>query len=213
MLDAGEGKLSRNLERIREWRGAHQRRPVGDRVTRPTQDGSKRCGRPFHSFVCFLLSPALGQQSQERQTVIVGPWNIATTYKGDKFESCTMSRSASGLGISFIRNQDGLLLNLDSTKWKLERGNAYTVRLAAGSQSVDAKALAETKGVTIAFADRSFNDNLRKANFLEVRGEGATIRVPLDGSTMALDRLEACFEKNGREGRETNPFVAPSRRP
>ena len=128
-------------------------------------------------------------------------------------KSCNMSRSASGLGISFIRNQDGLLLNLDSTKWKLERGNAYTVRLAAGSQSVDAKALAETKGVTIAFADRSFNENLRKAHVLEVRGEGDAIRVPLDGSTLALDRLEACFEKNGREGRETNPFVAPSRRP
>jgi hypothetical protein len=167
------------------------------------------------SFACLvlLMSPALGQQSQERQTVIVGPWSIVTTYKADKFESCTMSRSASGLGISFIRNQDGLLLNLDSTKWKLERGKAYTVRLAAGSQSVDAKALAETKGVTIAFADRSFNDNLRKAHVLEIRGEGDTIRVPLDGSTLALDRLEACFEKNGREGRETNPFVAPSRRP
>ena len=106
-----------------------------------------------------------------------------------------MSCSASGLGISFIRNQDGPLLNLDSTKWKLERGNAYTVRLAAGSQSVDAKALAETKGVTIAFADRSFNENLRKAHVLEVRGEGDTIRVPLDGSTLALDRLEACFRK------------------
>ena len=78
-----------------------------------------------------------------------------------------MSCSASGLGISFIRNQDGLLLNLDSTKWKLERGNAYTVRLAAGSQSVDAKALAETKGVTIAFADRSFNENLGKHMFLK----------------------------------------------
>ena len=167
------------------------------------------------SFACLvlLMSPELGQQSQERQTVIVGPWSIVTTYKGDKFESCNMSRSASGLGISFIRNQDGLLLNLDSTKWKLERGNAYTVRLAAGSQSVDAKALAETKGVTIAFADRSFNENLRKAHVLEVRGEGDAIRVPLDGSTLALDRLEACFEKNGREGRETNPFVAPSRRP
>ena len=99
------------------------------------------------SFACLvlLMSPALGQQSPERQTVIVGPWNIATTYKAEKFESCTMSRSASGLGISFVRNQDGLLLNLDSTKWKLERGNAYTVRLAAGSQSVDAKALAETR--------------------------------------------------------------------
>ena len=167
---------------------------------------------PFACLV-LLMSPALGQQSQERQTVNVGPWSIVTTYKADKFESCTMSRSAPGLGISFIRNQDGLLLNLDSTKWKLERGNAYTVRLAAGSQSVDAKALAETKGVTIAFADRSFNENLRKAHVLEVRGEGDTIRVPLDGSTLALDRLEACFEKNGREGRETNPFVAPSRRP
>jgi hypothetical protein len=167
---------------------------------------------PFACLV-LLISPALGQQSQERQTVFVGPWSIVTTYKADKFESCTMSRSAPGLGISFIRNQDGLLLNLDSTKWKLERGNAYTVHLAAGTQSVDAKALAETKGVTIAFADRSFNDNLRKAHILEVRGEGDTIRVPLDGSTLALDRLEACFEKNGRESRETNPFVAPSRRP
>jgi hypothetical protein len=69
-----------------------------------------------------------------------------------------MTRSASELGITFVRNQDGLLLLLDSSKWKLERGKAYTVRLAVGSHSVDAKALAETKGVTIAFADRSFNE-------------------------------------------------------
>jgi hypothetical protein len=120
----------------------------------------------------FLVSTAFGQQT-ERQTVIVGPWSIATTYKADKFENCTMARSASGLGIIFVRNQDGLLLTLDSTKWKLERGKAYSVRLAAGSQTVDAKALAETKGVTIAFADHSFNETLRTANFLEVRGEGA----------------------------------------
>jgi hypothetical protein len=54
------------------------------------------------SFACLvlLMSPALGQQSQERQTVIVAPWSIVTTCKGDKFESCNMSRSASGLGIS-----------------------------------------------------------------------------------------------------------------
>ena len=125
--------------------------------------------RTIVAFGCLILpmSSALGQQMQERQTISVGPWSIATTYKAEKFESCTMSRSASGLGISFIRNQDGLLLNLDSTKWKLERGNAYTVRLAAGSQSVDAKALAETKGVTIAFADRSFNENLGKHTFLK----------------------------------------------
>ena len=61
-----------------------------------------------------------------------------------------------------MRAQDGLLLLLDSPKWKLDRGKAYTVRLVAGSQSVEAKALAE---------------------------------------------------KNSRESAETNPFVAPDRKP
>jgi hypothetical protein len=167
------------------------------------------------SLVClgFLTSTALAQQPQEGQTVAVGPWSIATTYKADKFDNCTMSRSASGLGISFVRNQDGLLLILDSNKWKLERGKAYTVRLAVGSHSADAKALAETKGVTIAFADRSFNERLRTASMLDVRAEGATLHVPLDRSALALERLESCFEKNGREGIEANPFVAPNRKP
>src|SRR4051795_4518460 len=164
--------------------------------------------RTTASLVCLsiLSSSALAQQQQESQAVTVGPWSIATTYKGDKFDYCTMTRSASGLGVTFVRNQDGLLLLLDSSKWKLERGKAYTVRLAVGSHSVDAKALAETKGVTIAFADRSFNERLRTASMLDVRAEGATLHVPLDKSSLALDRLEACFEKNGREGIEANPF-------
>ena len=171
--------------------------------------------RTTASLVCLsiLSSSALAQQQQESQAVTLGPWSIATTYKGDKFDYCTMTRSASGLGVTFVRNQDGLLLLLDSSKWKLERGKAYTVRLAVGSHSVDAKALAETKGVTIAFADRSFNERLRAASMLDVRAEGATLHVPLDKSALALDRLESCFEKNGREGIEANPFVAPSRKP
>jgi hypothetical protein len=145
--------------------------------------------------------------------VTVGPWDIATSYKADKFDACVMNRSAGGLGISFARAQDGLLLFLDSPKWKLDRGKAYSVRLVAGSQSVEAKALAETKGVTVALADRPFNGKLRSATVLEVRGDGATLRVPLDGSSAAFDRLEACFEKNSRKGAETNPFVAPDRKP
>jgi hypothetical protein len=161
----------------------------------------------------FWATAAFGQQKVEHPTVTVGPWNIATTFKADKFNNCSMSRSVSGLGIAFVRNEDGLLLSLDSTKWKLERGKAYTVRLAAASQTVEAKALAETKGVTIAFADRSFNEMLRTANALEVKGEGATVRVPLDKSALAFERLESCFDKNSRENTEVNPFVAPSRRP
>ena len=166
------------------------------------------------AFVALLISSVLADPlPQDNQTVRVGSWAIATTYKADKFDNCTMSSSAEDLGISFVRNQDGLLLGLDSSKWKLERGKAYSVRLVAGSTSVGAKALAETKGVTIALADRPFNERLRTANVLEVRGEGATIRVPLMGSAAALERLDACFDKNQRESTETNPFVAPSRKP
>jgi len=37
--------------------------------------------------------------------------------------------------------------------------------------------------------------------------------VPLDGSTAALARLDACFDKNRRAAVDTNPFVSPSHRP
>jgi hypothetical protein len=164
-------------------------------------------------FLVVSVFPALSSISQSQNSTAVGPWEIATSYKADKFEACLMNRTAAGLGISFSRAQDGLLLFLDSPKWKLDRGKAYPVRLVAGSQSVDAKALADTKGVTVTLADRPFNGRLRLANVLEVRGDGATLRVPLDGSSAAFERLEACFDKNSRESAETNPFVAPDRKP
>jgi invasion protein IalB len=162
--------------------------------------------------VALLLTTSILAQAQD-QTVTVGPWTIATSSKAEKFDSCTMSRSTNDLDVSFVRGHDGLLLLLDSSKWKLERGKAYTVVLVAGSRSVDAKALAESKGVTIALTDRLLNERIHSAEILEVRGEGATLRVPLDGSMAALGRLEICFEKNSRQGSETNPFVAPNRKP
>jgi hypothetical protein len=93
----------------------------------------------------------------------------------------------------------------------LERGKAYPVTLIAGSRSIQVKAAAEPKGVSVLLTDRPLNERMRTANFLEVVGEGATLRVPLDGSTAALARLEACFEKNSRQNSDTNPFVAPNR--
>jgi hypothetical protein len=141
------------------------------------------------------------------------PMGDCYKYKADKFDACVMTRSVSGLDISFARAQDGLLLFLESSKWRLDRGKAYAVRLVAGSQSVEAKALAEAKDVSIALTDRQFNGKLRSATVLEVRAEGATLRVPLDRSSAAFERLETCFEKNSREGVETNPFVAPDRKP
>src|ERR1700739_3000740 len=94
--------------------------------------------------VCSTLSS--NAQSQRSQTATVGPWEIGTSYKADKFDACVMNRSTAGFGISFMRAQDGLLLLLDSPKWKLDRGKAYPVRLVAGSQSVEAKALGDTRG-------------------------------------------------------------------
>jgi hypothetical protein len=157
-------------------------------------------------------SPAAAAYAED-QTVTVGPWTIAASYKGDRFDNCSMSRPAPDLDINFLRSQDGLLLLLGSPKWKLEPGKVYTVRLVTGPRAFDAKALAEPKTVTIPLADRALNEGLRIASVLEVKGEGATLRVPLDGSTAALARLEACFDKNSRGGVDTNPFVAPSRKP
>jgi hypothetical protein len=166
-----------------------------------------------HSVASSSGPSAIVMAYADEQTVTVGPWAIATSYKGDNFDGCSMSRSTAELGITFFRAQDGLLLLLESQKWKLERGKAYTVRLIAGARSVEANALAESKAVTIALTDRAFNERLRIADVLEVRGEGATLRVPLDGSTAALGRLETCFDKNSQSGVDTNPFVAPRRKP
>ena len=160
-----------------------------------------------------LISATSVNAREQDQTVSVGPWTIATSFKAEKFDSCTMSRSANDLDITFARSHDGLLLFLDSSKWKLERGKAYEVMLVAGSRSVQAKALAEAKSVTIALQDHPLNERVRVANILEVRGEGATLKVPLDGSAAALERLESCFEKNSRAGVESNPFAAPNRKP
>jgi hypothetical protein len=191
----------------------------------------------FVALLVILLTTWAFAQSRDSEAVIVGPWAIATTYKAEEFESCTMGRSAGELGITFVREREGLLVVLNSPKWKLNRGKAYSVRLVAGSRSVDAQALAETKSVTIAFEDPRLKSELRLANVLEVRGEGATLRVPLDGSSTAFQRLEACVNKRAsetnpfvkrevsetnqsetnpfvkREAAETNPFVASSRKP
>jgi hypothetical protein len=144
-------------------------------------------------------------RSPENQTVAAGPWTIAPTYRANKLQSCTMSRSDSEPGIAFVRAQDGLSVILESQKWKLDRGKSYPVRLTAGSRSVETKAMAEAKRVSITLADSRLNSKLRSVNRLVVQAEGATLRVPLDSSSTAFERLEECF--NSREAPETNPFV------
>ena len=47
----------------------------------------------------FLVTSAIAHEQD--QTVSVGPWTIATSFKAEKFDSCTMSRSADNLNITF----------------------------------------------------------------------------------------------------------------
>jgi hypothetical protein len=49
-------------------------------------------------FAMFLTATVLAQpQPHYNQTVNVGPWSIATSYKAEKFDNCSMSRSVDGL--------------------------------------------------------------------------------------------------------------------
>jgi hypothetical protein len=151
-------------------------------------------------------SAALPQpRPSEIQTVTVGPWAIGPNYKASKLQSCAMSRSDGELGITFVRARDGLSFLLESKKWKFDRSKSYPVRLTAGSRSVNANALAETKSVSIRLADNRLNSRLRSVNNLQLHTDGGTLRVPLDSSSTAFERLEECF--NSREAPKTNPFV------
>jgi hypothetical protein len=158
--------------------------------------------------------PASPERKPEERAETVGPWTISTDHAAADLEGCAMSRSTEGTEVTFLRNRDTtLLLLLQSQKWTLERGKSYSVRVAVGPRSVETKALAESKAVRIALTDRFLLRSLHTADALEVRGEGATLRVPLDGSSAALARLNACSDNNNRAGAQTNPFVSPSNRP
>lgn len=66
--------------------------------------------------------------------------------------------------------------------------------------------------VSLPFRDERFLKFMKVADALDVKGEGATIKVALDKSAAGLERLEACYAKDG-SATETNPFVAPKAKP
>ena len=142
----------------------------------------------------------------------IGPWEIEATFKDNKFDHCAISRKVDEVVASFLRTSDGLSLTLESPNWKLERGKNYPVRMKAGAASWNTDVAAETNSVSVPISEKKFKEGLRAANAFVVEGAGATIRIPLDQSRAALDRLDKCLTKNSRAV-ETNPFVAPTRQP
>ena len=166
------------------------------------------------AIAAFLSLPmAASRAAEESKSDTIGPWEIEATFKADKFDRCSISRKLDDdIVADFVRTDDGLTLVLSSPNWKLDRGKEYPVKVNLGPLSFDDQVAAESNSVSIDVKDKKFSSGLRTASALSVVGAGATIRVPLDKSTDAFDRLDKCVEKNERAV-ETNPFVAPARQP
>jgi len=160
--------------------------------------------------VLLLCVPAQAQSASEGKSVLIGSWRIEASFtKGQLFDRCTMSRKMdNGLEATFARDEGGTSLTMTSPRWKLDNGKTYPVVFAAGRVAWKADVSATADTVRVALTDNRFNKAIRNANRLEIRGAGATLKVPLDKSSAALGRLERCYENN-RNASETNPFVAP----
>lgn len=157
--------------------------------------------------------PAAALGAEESKSETIGPWEIEATFKGDTFDRCSINRKLDDdIVATFVRSSGGLSLELESPEWKLERGQDYPVKIGLGPLSFDAELAAEPSSVSMDIKDKKLETGLRSAKALNVIAAGATIKVPLDKSADAFDRLAECVEKNDRSVR-TNPFVAPARRP
>lgn len=163
------------------------------------------------AFAIPLLScPAFSEEKPSAKAVAIGPWQIEASFTDQrKFDRCVMSRTTEdGIETRFTRDEGGLSLAMSSPRWQLGKSESYAVEFAADTHIWSSTVSATNDSIRVALADRSFNEALRSADMLEVRGAGSTIKVSLDKSAAALSRLESCYETNSKAV-ETNPFVAP----
>lgn len=150
-------------------------------------------------------------QAESEKAINIGPWQIEASFtQSDKFDRCVMSRTTEdGVETRISRDKDGLALAMSSPRWKLGKGKKYQVEFAAGSVVWKSDVTSTAQAIGVGLTDQTFNEALRTADLLEVRGAGSTIKVSLDKSAAALSRLDSCYETNIKAV-ETNPFVAPS---
>ena len=177
---------------------------------------NRTCGETASrvAFFCaaLVISPTIAWATVEIKKDTVGPWEIEAAFKNDKFDHCAIRRKVDEVSVAFLRTNDGLSLELQSPNWKLDRGKSYPVHMKAGAANWNTDVAAESDSVSVPVADTKFKSGIRAAGVLLVEGAGSTIRIPLDQSVIALNRLDACFAKNS-SAVETNPFVAPKRQP
>ena len=185
---------------------------IAETDTSPARGTSLRKAALLASLaVSTLALPTLAFAAEETKSDTIGPWEIEATFKGDKFDRCTINRKLDDdVVASFVRTGDDLALELESPNWKLDRGKTYPVKMNVGPLSFDTEVTAAPNSVSMDVKDKKFADSLRSANALNVVAAGATIRVPLDQSTAAFERLDQCVEKNSKAV-EANPFCGSDR--
>ncbi|HTN95881.1 MAG TPA: hypothetical protein VL101_02800 [Nordella sp.] len=163
------------------------------------------------SLSLFILCGAIPAHSATDDSVLIGPWKIEASFTNaqKKFDRCMMSRTVeNGVVATFARDTAGTTLTMTSERWKLDDGKNYPVEYVAGKTIWKADVTATPDTVRVVLTDDRFNKALRNANRVEVRGAGATIKIPLEKSAAALARLESCYDNN-RNASETNPFETP----
>jgi hypothetical protein len=156
------------------------------------------------------LAIASGHAAEDRRSQDLGPWEIETIHKGDKLDHCSINRSLQDdIVARFVRTTDDMRLELESPKWKLERGKNYPVKISVGSLSLEAEVAAEPQSVSLDFDNKKLESALRNASTLSIVAAGATIRVPLDKSAVAFDALAKCVDEQA-ETVAANIFCAPA---
>jgi hypothetical protein len=144
------------------------------------------------------LAVATGHAAEDWRSKNLGPWKIETIRKVEKIDLCTIDRPLQdGIVARFIRTDEGITLKLESPNWKLERGKNYPVKMTVGPLSFDTEFAAESNSVSMDIKDKKLESALRNASALNIVAAGATIRVPLDESTVAFDALEQCVKEKG----------------
>jgi hypothetical protein len=145
----------------------------------------------------IALVATAGHAAEVSKSENIGPWEIEAMYKGDQFDRCSINRSLQDdIVARFVRTSHRLTLELESPNWTLERGKNYPVKMTMGTLSLDTEVAAEPDSVSVTIDDKKFENALRDASALNIIAAGATIRVPLDKSTVAFDELAQCVEKN-----------------
>ena len=163
--------------------------------------------------VSSLALPTLAFAVEETKADTIGPWEIEATFEGRQIRSLHHRSQAR-------RRRRGEL----RAHRRRSRARARIAELEARSRQ-DLSGEDECRPAQLRYrghrraelgvdgrqGQEICRQSWRSANALNVVAAGATIRVPLDQSTAAFERLDQCVEKNSKAV-EANPFLCGSDR-